>query len=148
ADHKSAALLDLGPNGLKGPPQLLPLEATAIYEIDIRTPAADLPALRKRYPDAAADLVNLHVTYTAGVDSLEDVLRQAEEIFPRYYTRDWTESGALGPALMPGEGASPGKGFAETVREYVKCELTNHTDAEQAEILGRLDKLLAEKDRQ
>ncbi|HKA08149.1 MAG TPA: exonuclease subunit SbcD [Gemmataceae bacterium] len=145
ADHKSVVLFELGPKGLKGPPQLLPLEATGIYEIDIRTPTVDLPQMRQRYPDAATDLVNLHVTYTAGVDSLEEVLKQAEEIFPRYYTRDWTETGALGPALMPGEGASPGKGFAETVREYVKCELTNYTDAEQAEILGRLDRLLAQE---
>jgi DNA repair protein SbcD/Mre11 len=130
---------------LTGPPRLLPLDATPIYEIDIRTPAADLPALRERYPDAATDLVNLHVTYTPGVDNLEEVLREAEEIFPRYYVRDWTESGALGPALMPGEGSSHGKGFQETVREYVRCELTNYTDAEQAEILGRLDRLLAEE---
>jgi len=145
ADAKSIVLFDGGPPGLIGPPQLLPLEATAIYEIDIRTPSVTLPELRKRYPDASADLVNLHVTYTAGVDSLEDVLKQAEEIFPRYYARDWTESGALGPALMPGEGSGQGKGFEETVREYVKCELTNYSDVERAEILERLNRLLAEE---
>jgi len=145
ADEKSVVVFDVGASGLKGRPRLLPLDATPIYEIDIRTPAVDLPILRERYPDAANDLVNLHVTYTAGVDSLEELLREAEEIFPRYYVRDWTESGALGPALMPGEGSSQGKAFEETVREYVKCELMNHSDAEQAEILGRLDKLLAEE---
>lgn len=143
ADAKSVVIVDIGPDGLKGSPRLLPLQATPIYEIDIRTPATDLPALRERYPDAAADLVNLHVTYTAGVDSLEDVLRQAEEIFPRYYTRDWKEAGELGPAIMPGEESSHGKGFDETVRDYIRHELMNHTDAEQAEILGRLDALLA-----
>jgi len=145
ADAKSVVVLDIGANGLKAPPRLLPVEATSIYEIDIRTPKVDLPVLRKRYPDAATDLVNLHVTYTAGVDSLEEVLREVEEIFPRYYVRDWTESGALGPALMPGSGPNQGRGFEETVREYVKCELTNYTDAEQAEILERLDRLLAEE---
>jgi DNA repair protein SbcD/Mre11 len=145
ADEKSVVVFDVGANGLQGRPRLLPLDATPIYEIDIRTPEVDLPILRERYPDAATDLVNLHVTYTAGVDSLEEVLREAAEIFPRYYVRDWTESGALGPALMPGEASSHGKGFEETVREYVKCELMNYTDAEQAEILGRLDNLLAEE---
>ena len=80
---KSVVVFDVGPNGLREAPRLLPLEATPIYEIDIRTPAVDLPALRERYPDAASDLVNLHITYTAGVDSLEEVLREAEEIFPR-----------------------------------------------------------------
>ena len=145
ADAKSVVVFDVGPKGLREAPRLLPLAATPIYEIDIRTPSVDLPALRERYADAATDLVNLHVTYTAGVDSLEEVLRDAEQIFPRYYTRDWTESGALGAALMPGEGSSQGKGFEETVREYVRCELTNYTDAEQAEILGRLETLFGEE---
>src|SRR5262245_394862 len=145
ADAKSVVVFDVGPSGLTGSPRTLPPDATPIYEIDIRTPAVDLPILRERHPDAATDLVNLHVTYTPGVDSLEQVLREAEEIFPRYYVRDWVESGALGPALMPGEGSSHGKGFEDTVREYVRCELTNYTDDEQAEILGRLDRLLAEK---
>ena len=136
ATQRASSCSTSGRTGLVEPPRLLPLEATPIYEIDIRTPAVDLPALRERYPDAANDLVNLHVTYTAGMDSLEEVLREAEAIFPRYYTRDWKESGALGPALMPGEGSSQGKGFEETVRDYVRHELMNHTDEEQAEIMG------------
>jgi len=143
-DDKSVVVFDLGPKGLTGPPRLLPMESTPIYEIDVRNPAADLPELKQRYPDAQSDLVNLHITYTAGTDSLEEVLREAEAIFPRYYTRDWTESTALGPALMPGEGPPAGQGFEETVREYVRHELMNHSDEEQAELMGRLEELLAE----
>src|SRR5205807_22901 len=116
-------VVDVGPGGLAETPRTLPLPGTPVYEIDIRNPAADLAELKYRYPDAANDLVNLHITYTAGTDSLEEVLREAEVIFPRYYTRDWKESAALGPALMPGEGPTQGKGFEETVREYVKHEL-------------------------
>jgi exonuclease SbcD len=143
ADEKSVVVFDVGPTGLIGPPRLLPLASTPIYEIDIRNPAADLPELKERYPDAPNDLVNLHITYTAGTDSLEEVLREAEAIFPRYYTRDWKESAALGPALMPGDGPVPGQGFEETVREYVRHELMSHTDEEQAELMGRLEGLLA-----
>jgi len=51
--------------------------------------------------------VNLHVTYTAGVDSLENVLRKLEKVFPRWYLRDWTESGDLGPALTIGAAIAP-----------------------------------------
>ena len=144
-DTKCVVVFDLGPVGLVGSPRELLLESTPVYEIDIRNPAADLPELKERYPDAANDLVNLHITYTAGTDSLEEVLRESEAIFPRYYLRDWKESTALGPALMPGEGPAPGKGFAETVREYVRHELMNHADDEQAELLGRLEALLAEE---
>jgi exonuclease SbcD len=147
ADEKSVVVLDVGPSGLADPPRLLPLASTPIYEIDIRNPAADLPELKERYPDAQNDLVNLHITYTAGTDSLEEVLREAEAIFPRYYTRDWKESAALGPALMPGDGPATGQGFEETVREYVRHELMSHTDEEQAELMNRLEEMLASEER-
>jgi exonuclease SbcD len=142
-DQKSVVVFDLGPTGLVGAPRLLPLDSTPIYEIDVRTPATEIPELRRRYPDAQEDLVNLHVTYTAGVDSLQDVLRDLEEIFPRYYDRDWKEAGELGPPLMPGEGPVRGQSFEDTVREYVRHELMNHTDGEQSELLGRLEALFA-----
>lgn len=142
-DQKCVVVFDLGPAGLVGKPRELPLESTPIYEIDIRNPAADLPELKARYPDAANDLVNLHITYTAGTDSLEEVLREVEAIFPRYYHRDWKEASELGPALLPGDGPTAGKGFEETVREYVRHELMAHTDEEQAELMGRLEELFA-----
>jgi exonuclease SbcD len=141
-DAKSVVVVDIGPHGLSTPPRPLPMPATAIYEIDIRTPFADLPALRERYADASQDLVNLHVTYTAGTDSLEEILREAGEIFPRWYVRDWKESAALGRPLTPGDEASAGKGFADTVRNYVLHELMNHTDEERAEIIKRVEALL------
>ncbi len=145
-DQKSIVIVDLNAAGLVGTPRVLPLEATPIYEIDVHDPASSLPELRERYADAAYDLVNLHIRYTAGRDSLEDVLKDLESVFPRWYTRDWTESGELGPALVVGElGASPARNqnFAETVREYVRKELVNHQDAERDEILNRLEALLA-----
>jgi exonuclease SbcD len=144
-DQKSVAVFDVGPKGLVDSPRLLPLEATPIYEIDVRTPAADIPELKERYPEAQQDLVNLHITYTAGTDSLEEVLRELEAIFPRYYHRDWKEAGELGPALMPGEEQLRGKGFEETVRDYVRHELMNYTADEQAEVLNRLDGLFADE---
>jgi exonuclease SbcD len=144
-DQKSVVVFDLGPTGLVDSPRLLPLDSTPVYEIDVRNPATDVPELQRRYPDAQQDLVNLHVTYTAGVDSLEEVLRELEGVFPRWYTRDWKEAGALGPALMPGEGPARGTSFEDTVREYVRHELMNHTPEEQAELVGRLEALLADR---
>ncbi|HEX3152781.1 MAG TPA: exonuclease subunit SbcD [Gemmataceae bacterium] len=144
-DDKSVVVFDVGPAGLVGMPRVLPLPSTPIYEIDIRTPATDLPELKERYADAEQDLVNLHIHYTAGTDSLEEVLREAEAIFPRYYTRDWNEASALGPALQVGGPSNSGKGFEETVRDYVQTELMNHTDEEQAELIARLDALFAEE---
>ena len=55
--------------------------------------------LRELYPDAKRDLVNLQITYTAGVDSLEETLRELEQIFPRWYYRHWSETGDLRGSL-------------------------------------------------
>ncbi len=74
--------------------------------------------------------MNLHIRYTAGTDQLEEVLRELDRIFPRWYARDWQETGALGPTLASTEpGAS--KSFGETVRDYLGQELIQHSEAER-----------------
>ena len=130
--------------GLSGPPAALPLDATPIYEVAILDPQAELSGLRDRYPDHATALVNLHVTYTAGVDNLEAVLRELDAIFPRWYGRDWVESRSLGPALTIGE-APAAKSFEETVRDYLAGELTNYGDEDRAAVLGLAEGLLKEE---
>jgi exonuclease SbcD len=140
-DAKSVVILDIGPGGLVSDPRLLPMESTPIYEADIRVPSVDLPALRERHTEANGDLVSVHIRYTAGKDSLEDILREADAIFPRWYHRDWTETSELGPSIAPGGEAGGSKSFEDTVREYVRNELMNYSDYEQAQILRRLQQL-------
>jgi DNA repair protein SbcD/Mre11 len=140
ADQKSVVLVEIGPDGRTGDVTMLPLPATAIYEIVVLEPSEDIPRLAKEHPDAKADLVNLHIRYTAGKDQLEDVLRDLERVFPRWYARDWKETGALGP-VVPIEGFG-GKGFGETVRDYLGQELIQHDPAERDAILKLADDLL------
>ena len=121
---------------------VLPLPATPVYEVTVRKPAEDLPRLKAEFPDAQNDLVNLHISYTAGVDQLEEVLKDLDGIFPRWYARDWQETGALGPTLTAHDLRS--KGFAETVREYLQQELIQHADDERQAILTMADELLKE----
>jgi exonuclease SbcD len=142
-DSKGVVVFELNDNGLVGAPVTLPLDATPLYEVDIRDPLTDLPALKERFPDHATALINAHIHYTAGVDPLEEVLRELEEIFPRWYSRDWTERTDLGPALTVGE-APPVKGFEETVRDYLAAELQNHSDADRAAVLELAEGLLHE----
>ena len=142
-DTKTVVVFDLGPGGVRGEPIELPLTATPIYEVDVSDPAAQIPTLAERFPDAQNDLVNLHITYTAGVDNLEEVLRQLEAVFPRWYARDWAERGALGAPLTVGD-ADRNKSFETTVRDYLTAELTNHADAERAAVLDRAETLLRE----
>lgn len=142
-DAKSAVLFEVTAAGRAGEPVLLPLPSTPVYELAVTDPPTDLPRLRAEFADASADLVNLHITYTAGRDNLEEVLRELETIFPRWYARDWTESGQLGPSIA-GPDTARGKGFAETVRDYLTQELTNHDEADRTAILERAEELLKE----
>jgi exonuclease SbcD len=142
-DSKGVVLFELSDRGLVGPPVTLPLEATPLYEVDIRDPMSDLPTLRQRYPDHAKALVSAHVHYTAGVEPLEDVLRELEDIFPRWYSRDWSERTDLGPALTIGD-AAPAKSFEDTVRDYLTAELQNHSEADRLAVMGMAEGLLQE----
>ena len=143
ADMKGVVLVEIGSEGLSGEPVVLPMPSTAICEETIRNPAEDLPRLKREYADAPETLVNLHINYTSGVDNLEDVLRELDRIFPRWYARDWKETSALGPSLALIDGAR-NKGFGETVRDYLGQELIHHTEADRAAILNLAEELLKE----
>jgi DNA repair exonuclease SbcCD nuclease subunit len=143
-DDKSVVLLDVGAGGLRGEPVLLPLEATPIYDVEMHTPLKNsLEVLRRLHPDAHRDLVHVQFTYTAGVDNLQDTLSEIEAIFPRWYSREWSEASALGPSLTVGD-AARAQGFEDTVRDYVRQELANHPPEESEAVLARLEILLKE----
>src|SRR5205085_10376668 len=125
-DEKGCVLFEIGASGKAEGVTTLPLPSTKVYEVTVQDPATALPVLREQYADAQTDLVNIHLTYTAGVDNLDEVLRELEKIFPRWYSRDWQESGSLGPSLTIGEARI--MSFEETVRDYLTQELQNHAD--------------------
>ena len=145
-DKKGVVIVEIGAEGLVGEPVVVSMPSTPIYEEAIFKAAEDLPRLRRDRKDAATALVNLHVHYTAGVDQLEDVLQELDELFPRWYARDWEETGALGPSLVaPDDPRS--KSFRETVREYLEQELIQHDDADRDSILAIADGLLMEHEK-
>ena len=143
ADTKGVVLVDIGPDGRRGEPTLLPLPSTPIYEIAIRDPVEELPLLRQEYADAKGDLVNIHLTYTAGRDSLDAILRELNDLFPRWYARDWRESGELGPTLVAEE-SHRAKAFGDTVREYLAQELIQHSEADRDAILAIAEEIMRE----
>jgi exonuclease SbcD len=142
-DQKGVVVFDLGAEGLQGEPWTLPLDSTPVYEVSITEPGEELPELRKRHTSAKDHLVRIRCTYTAGVDNREEVLRQLEEIFPRWYDRQITEASALGPSLTVGE-ASRSKSFEDTVRDYLTRELTNHDEALRMSVLEKVEGLMKE----
>lgn len=142
-DEKSVAVFEVGPEGLQGEVAILPLPSTPVYEIDIRNPREELPELRARHADAKSHLVRIRCSYTAGEDNREEVLRELEAIFPRWYDRHITEASALGPSLTVGE-PSRSKSFEDTVRDYLAQELVNHDDAVRGAVLARAEALIKE----
>jgi len=140
-DVKSVTVFEVGPAGRSGDIAQLPLPSTPVYELFIRDPEMDIPRLKEEYAGADRDLVNLHITYTAGKHNLEEVLRDLGTLFPRWYARDWTETSQLGATLAPGV-ADRGKSFAETVRDYLSQELLAHPEAEKDELLRLTDELI------
>ena len=48
ADQKGVVLFEIGPDGRKGEPVVLPLPSTPIYEVVVLNPAEDLPRLEAR----------------------------------------------------------------------------------------------------
>ena len=76
----------------------------------------------------------------AGVDSLEEMLRELEAIFPRWYSRDWLERTELGPSLTIGE--APAQSFEDSVRDYLTTELQNHSDEDRTAVLALAEDLL------
>jgi exonuclease SbcD len=143
-DRKGVVLVEIGEDGRNEEPVVLEMPSTPIYEVSVLDPATDIPRLMQEYPGAANDLVNLHIKYTAGSDQLEEVLRDLDRIFPRWYARDWQESGTLGQPIGGSENVS--KSFADTVRDYLGQELIQHDENERAEILSIVDELLKDEE--
>jgi exonuclease SbcD len=143
ADQKSVVLVDIGPNGRRCEPQLLPLDATPIYEVRITNPRKELRQLRSQYPDAERALVKYHVTFESGRDNLHEILAELDRIFPRWYDRSWKEAGSFveqrtEPGALPSD-----ESFHATVRKYLRDQLTNHP--KRKALLRLADRLLAEE---
>lgn len=143
-DQKGVVLFDLGPEGLRGEPTVLPLPTTPIYEIEIHTPQDELPGLKERYAGANEDLVRIVCTYTAGVDNREEILRELSDLFPRWYDREIIERNALDKITLVGGSSGPAKSFEQTVRDYLQQELTNHAEDFREAVLARAEELIKE----
>jgi exonuclease SbcD len=142
-DAKSVVLVEVGPAGLVGEPVILPLEASPIYEVVIADPEVELPGLADRVPDRERALVRYSLTWKPGAHNRDDLCRQVETIFPRWYQRDVRVSGqGLAPAVATSGGVLtdvPG-----TTRAYLAERLQGHPDREV--VLALAERYLAEQE--
>lgn len=139
-DEKSVVLFEIGPTGLIGEPQLLPLDATPIYQVEITDPDTQLTDLEARYPDHDRALVSYRVIHTpGGTHTLDQLFSRLGEVFPNWYQRR-VDNGVspLAPADATSERTL--KDVHGTVIHYLESRLKDHADRD--EILALAGELL------
>src|SRR5579884_3518366 len=141
ANQPGVLIVDVGPEGRRDEPYTLPLEPTPLYRVEIRSPSEELPLLAEKYPDHERAVVRIDCTWKAGTDNREEVLRELDRLFPRWYDRNLVEINALDGTLVAGEPART-RSFQDTVRDYLEQELANHDELLRKAVLARAEGLM------
>jgi DNA repair protein SbcD/Mre11 len=141
-DDKSVVLCEIGAGGLQGEPQMLPLNSTPMYWVEITDPDSQIDQLQETYPRAAEALVYYTLHWDSGRHNRDALCRQVEAIFPRWYRRDIRETGwePLQPVGLPSATIHDVSG---TVRSYLNLRLAGTPKRE--ELLALAEQLLAEE---
>lgn len=143
SDEKSVTLFEIVGTERVGEPLVLPLDATPIYQIEIRDPDAELGQLVAQYPEASRALVKYKLHYDPARHNREALVSELDTLFPRWYDRELIESGDTWDASASFD---PERIYdvAGTVRDYLGQQLEAHAD--HAELLTLADELLSTDD--
>lgn len=140
-DEKSVVVVDIGPEGLRTAPEILPLDATPFLDLAIADLNAELPQLRETYGESAPQaLVRCYVDYEAGKDDLHAALRQIRSLFPRCYRIDLHDRGVPAAAKW---GPAEHESMRDAVLQYLNGQLAEHRDREA--VIQLAEKLLLEE---
>lgn len=142
-DQKSVVLFEIVGAGLVGASTTLPLDATPIYQIEIRDPDTELAQLAARYPDANRALVKYTLHYDPMRHNRDAITRELDALLPRWYDREFVESGT---AQTSAAQFNPERvhDVIGTVREYLDKQLDKHPHKQ--ELLTLAEQLLAEEE--
>ena len=95
-DKKSVVLLEIADNRRVGEPELLPLNSTPIYHVEITDPDAQIPRLAQEHPDADYALVKYTLHWQPGRHNKDELCRTLNGLFKRCYARDFEVIGRGG----------------------------------------------------
>lgn len=141
ADQKSVVFFEIGGNRRVDNLEILPLNSTPIYHVEITDPDAQIPYLAERHPDADHALVKYTLHWQPGRHNKDELCRTLNDIFKRCYARDFLVIGG-GEAGPAGFSARRMDDVVGTVNEYLKVQLAAHPQGEEIKALA--DELLAE----
>lgn len=139
-DDKSVVLVEIGPDGRCSEPSLLPLPSSPVYRINIDDPTEQLPQLRAKYPDAEHALVHYRLTWKAGEHDREELLRELDTIFPRWYEREICEASTLRTGSADAD-LSSARNPRQVVRDFLGTALQDN-DPDRDELLALAETLL------
>jgi len=120
----------------------LPLDATPIYEIEVRDPDSELAQLAAKYPDAQCALVKYTLHYDPARHNRDALTRELDAIFPRWYDRELIEPNTARGAMSTFD-AQRIHDVGGTVRAYLGQQLEKHPH--KTELLALAEELLLEE---
>jgi exonuclease SbcD len=133
-DGHGVWLIDIGPTGLRGDPQHLPIPATPFHTAVLTDPKAELPQLAERFPDRETAIVRVTVAHAPAGPSRDEVARELRRLFPRLAGLTWDE-----PARATSAGCNaynPRAGFETTVRDFLNERLKDDPDKDELMVLA------------
>jgi len=143
-DEKSAVLLDIQQRQLVQAPEILRLQSTSFYEVEITDPETQIPHLAEQYPDARQALVRYILHWDSATQNRERYCQEIEAIFPRWYDRVLkdTHSGTVTEASLTFQQTHDVVG---TVRHYLQTVLADRNESERTELLRLAEQLFVEE---
>jgi exonuclease SbcD len=141
-DNKLVVLFEVGSSGLVKPCEELPLTSTPMHQVIITDPEYDIPRLTNTYQDADRALVKYTLHWDPLKHNREEICKEIELIFPRWYSRKFEIIGADAQAERAWT-AEKMQDVTTTVRNYLGTQLKDNARRDQ--LLALADELLAEE---
>ena len=146
-DEKSVVLIDIGPHGRRGEPQILPLNVSTLRRLEIGAdgnPNEEVLELAEKFPNHANELLSYRLHWLPGRDNRDELCRQINALFPRWYARELVQSD-MAHNVKGESGALDLRDVASNVRDYLESQLeANHPQREA--VLKLAESALATRD--
>jgi DNA repair protein SbcD/Mre11 len=141
-DLKSIVLFEMKAGKLVDVPQLLPLESTTFYHVEITDPETQIPLLKEQYPDHQQALVRYILHWDSLTQNQEQFCQEIEKTFPRWYDRKLKDRSHAEISDISFE-LNQVRDVVGTVRHYLQTQLAGHKS--EQELLLLAEQLLAEE---